>query len=595
MKLSRLYTNQEERFSPVEFGTGLNAVVAEIRLPENLDRDTHNLGKTTLARLLDFCLLSKRDSKFFLFKHEALFEDFVFFLEIELANGSYVTVRRSVKDPTKISFKRHSSRTSELAECLEWDHENVPFDRARQLLDATLDWREIKPWSYRHILGYLLRTQDDYREVFQLRKFASKHADWKPFLARLLGFDAALIELCYAKEEALAKKVAAAQVIKNELGGDDVDLSKVEGILLLKRNDADRKQGLLDQFDFQVDDKEKTKQLVDSVEHQISALNSQRYSLQRARKRVVSSLSEEKILFDPQQAEQLFLDAGVLFEGQIKRDLKQLIAFNVAITEERREYLTGDLQGIDLEIAEVNKELTVLNRKRGEILSFLEDTDTFTKFRRLTDEMVSVRADISSLERQSSFLNRLHEVRAEIRTLEEEIAHLKAQVESNVDETNRSTGSLFSAIRLAFSEVVEEVISQKALLRVFTNTAGHMEFRVEILDESGNTTSASAGHTYRKLLCIAFDLAILRAHQGPHFPSFVYHDGVFESLDDRKKENLLRVFRRFADAGLQPIITLIDSEIPNAPAAVDFIQSDEVVLTLHDEGKEGLLFKMPAW
>lgn len=58
------------------------------------------------------------------------------------------------------------------------------------------------------------------------------------------------------------------------------------------------------------------------------------------------------------------------------------------------------------------------------------------------------------------------------------------------------------------------------------------------LDESGNATSADLGHAYRKLLCIAFDLAVLRAHLDDEFPRFVYHDGVLESLDDRKKENL---------------------------------------------------------
>ncbi|WP_233450839.1 hypothetical protein [Xylella taiwanensis] len=42
--------------------------MAEIRLPENKQKDTDNLGKTTLGRLLDFCFLSKRNPKFFLFK-----------------------------------------------------------------------------------------------------------------------------------------------------------------------------------------------------------------------------------------------------------------------------------------------------------------------------------------------------------------------------------------------------------------------------------------------------------------------------------------------------------------------------------------------
>lgn len=82
MKLSRLYTNRPTLFTPVSFNAGLNVILAEIRLPENRARDTHNLGKTTLGRLIDFCFLAGKDQKFFLFKHFDLFQEFVFFLEV---------------------------------------------------------------------------------------------------------------------------------------------------------------------------------------------------------------------------------------------------------------------------------------------------------------------------------------------------------------------------------------------------------------------------------------------------------------------------------------------------------------------------------
>ena len=71
---------------------------------------------------------------------------------------------------------------------------------------------------------------------------------------------------------------------------------------------------------------------------------------------------------------------------------------------------------------------------------------------------------------------------------------------------------------------------------------------------------------------------------------------MFESLDDRKKENLLTVIRRYAELGLQPIITLIDSDLP-ARVADDgpVFSPDEIVITLHDEGQKGRLFKMKTW
>lgn len=598
MKLSRLYSNKPDLFAPVEFVSGLNVVMAEIRLPENRKRDTHNLGKTTLGRVLDFGFLAGRDAKFFLFKHIDLFKEFVFFLEVELADSSYVTVRRSVEEASKISFKKHEASHQDFTALLapEWDHLDVPFDRARDLLDGLLDWRALKPWSYRIGLGYLLRSQDDFREVFHLRKFAAAHSEWKPFLAHILGFNAQLIDLHYQKEDELTQKQATAQTIKNELGGSIEDISKIEGLLLLKQQEAEKKQKLLDAFDFRSQDKDCTKQLVNEIDERIATLNAERYSLNQNKKKILSSLEEDQILFSPDEAQRLFQEAGVHFKGQIKKDFQQLIAFNRAITDERRGYLQEERTEVEAELKRVNTELNALGKQRSDTLSFLSGTDVFTKYKQVSDEMVTLRADITSLERQRGFLHRLQELRAEIRTLTEERGHLQTQIEADVEQQNSDKTSLFSTIRLFFSEIIEDVIDRKALLSVSPNQSGHLEFKAEILDESGNATSADLGHTYRKLLCIAFDMAVLRAHLNDKFPRFVYHDGVFESLDDRKKENLLAVIRRYAGLGIQPIVTLIDSDLPaRGDNDGPVFDESEIVLALHDENERGRLFKMRSW
>lgn len=597
MKLSRFYSNKSDLFEPVEFIQGLNIVMAEIRLPENRNKDTHNLGKTTLGRLLDFGFLAKRNAKFFLFKHFEIFGDFIFFLEIELEDASFVTIRRSVKEATKISFKRHEARHQDFSELpiFEWDHQEVPFDRACKLLDGLLDWSALKPWSFRKGLGYLLRSQEDFREVFQLRKFMSKHADWKPFLAHILGFNAQLVGRHYEKKAELSKKKEKEQTIKNELGGTIEDISKIEGLLLLKQKEAEKKQKLLDGFDFRTHDKERTKLLVDEIDQSIANLNDERYSLNQNRKKIITSLEEDQILFNPDEAQRLFEEVGVHFRGQIKKDFKQLIAFNRAITDERRDYLQEERAEIEAELKRINSELNALGKKRSNMLSFLSDTDIFRKYKQISDEMVTLRADITSLERQRGFLHRLQELRSEIRALAEDCGHIQTRIETDVETQNSDQYSLFSLIRLFFSEIVEEVIDRKALLSVSPNKDGHLEFKAEILDESGNSTSADLGHTYRKLLCIAFDMAVLRAHIDDKFPRFVYHDGVFESLDDRKKTNLLEVFRRYSEIGLQHMVTLIDSDLPAQTGDEQVFEDDEIILTLHDESEGGRLFKMRAW
>lgn len=595
MKLSKLYANKPDIFEPVNFIAGLNVVMAEIRLPENKNKDTHNLGKTTLGRLLDFCLLSGRDKEFFLFK-QTDFEDFIFFLEIELLGGSFITLKRSIKESSKISFKTSSEGQQDfsLLSDSQWDHFNVPFERAKNLLDGLLDLDALKPWDFRQSLGYFLRLQNDYQDVFKLAKFV-KHIDWKPQLANILGFNGVVIKQHYEKEQAFEDKKKQAEIINKELGGSISDISKITGILQLKKEEIEKKQRLLDAFDFRIEDQDKTIQLVNEIDERIALLNIERYSLNQNKKRILSSLKEARILFNPDDASKLFEEAGVFFQGQIKKDFQQLIAFNRAITDERRVYLLEERDEIDIELKRINDELDSLGKQRSDILSFLSDTNIFDKYKQVTDELVTLKADITSLERQLNFLHRLQELRSEIRLLSEEKGHLQSKIEQDVEQQNSDSTSLFSLIRTFFSEIVEEVIDRKALLTVSPNREGHLEFKAEILDDSGNSTSADKGHTYKKLLCIAFDLAILRAHLDEKFPRFVYHDGVFETLDNRKKEKLLNVIRRYTDFGIQHIITLIDSDIPVQNNSCPAFDTEEIILLLHDENQQGRIFKMREW
>lgn len=231
MELSKLYSNREDAFSPIVFRDGLNVVLAEIRLPKNRKKDTHNLGKTTLGRLLDFCLLAGRNNQMFLLKHDEIFHDFVFYLEIELASGSYVTIRRSVAEPSKISFKRHSTPNQDFQDLppKKWDHYELAFKRSKTILDGLLNLMAVRPWDFRMGLGYLLRTQEDYSDVFQLRRFAGKHADWKPYVAQMLGFDGGLIVDFYKKEA----DITDLRNKKPQLSQSWVTLSKISTALII--------------------------------------------------------------------------------------------------------------------------------------------------------------------------------------------------------------------------------------------------------------------------------------------------------------------------------------------------------------------------
>jgi uncharacterized protein YydD (DUF2326 family) len=598
MKLSRLYSNQPDLFVPVEFNVGVSAVFAEIRLPENLERDTHNLGKSIFGQLIDFCLLMGKDSGFFFYRHEERFAEFTFLLEIELRPNEFLTIRRPVSPGSEIDFLESDCSVPDANELPDddWDHVAVKFERAKTLLDGILGFSAVQPWGIRQLVGYLIRSQDDYRDVFQLNKFSGKHKEWKPFVAHLLGLPADPVVDLYAKrdeEEEVAKTLRA---LLREWGDEDTDPSVLDALISAKRREVRTKKDAMSGFNFAEEDRETITRLVDDIEVRIVALNEESYRLAQQIARIDESLEEHKITFAPKAASELFEEAGVAFEGQIRKDFDQLVAFNRAITKERGEALVAQRGEARARTDEIRVQLDGLNEERRRSLEFLRQSDDVAKYKDLGEELSTAQSELATLEAKRTAVSKFVELRRERRSLAEEVGALQTQVEDAIAAASGDPTSRFESIRSYFAEIVDEVIGETAILGISMNTKGGIDFRAEIVNPSGTATSEDRGTSYRKLLCIAFDLALLRAYLDEKFPLFVYLDSALEALDPRKQEKLIGVFREYASLGLQPILSLLNSDLPSPLGeSVLTLDQKDIVLSLHDEGDDGRLFKMPSW
>ncbi|MDO4537883.1 MAG: DUF2326 domain-containing protein [Coriobacteriales bacterium] len=595
----RLYTNKDDVFKPIWFKPGLNVVLGEIRHPENLDKDTHNLGKSTLCRLIDFCLLKDRDKSMFLFRHRERFEDLDFFLQIETANNGLVTVRRSVRTP-KVDIHRHDEKDLDARELRQeqWSHPRMDFKRAKDLLDGLLALDDLSPWSYRKVLPYLLRAQSDYTDVFEPQPFREgRDVYWKPFALRILGYDQRPFEQYYEAEAVFAAKQREVAEYASRLPEGMVNLALIEAMIDARRSDADAMQQKLDQFSFNFQDCEIIEELTEDegIDERIALLNQRRYALRTDITKIKESLNREQILYDDGEAERLFAEVGIHFEGQVRKDFRQLVDFNKAITAERRKYLAKDLEATQRKLDEVNEQLEELDLQRSRRLRQLEIANAMEKYKEQSDNLIELKASIGVLETQRDNAERLEEARRELAAIKANKARLSEEM---IDAANqaiaRDSGSLFLDLRKRFADIVRIVLDKHGFLTVTINKENHAEFRVEIQNRNHIATNEDQGDTYRKLLCIAFDLALLGAHEGHAFPLFVYHDDVFSTLDRRKQVRLLQVMREYAQEGVQQIVTAIDSTLPEL-GSEEFIRQDEIILTLHDDGESGLLFKMPAW
>jgi uncharacterized protein YydD (DUF2326 family) len=585
MKLSQLYANKP--FKNIVFNDGINLVLARVTKHLDRNKDSHNLGKTTLIAVIDFMLLKQLSEDHIFKKFHNKFSGYVFYMEIYLNTGSYLTIRRAVDIPTKISFKM-TGAPSNLLEEASWDHSNIALAPAEDLLNKYLAFDILRQWDYRKSLTYFLRSQKDYNDVFQLSKFSKgKDIDWKPFIFDLLGFDGSLLIEKYRTDQEIEEQKSFINTLKSKYAVDAEETDKIKGAIALKRAEQAELQSQIDSFNFYQQERNLNKELVEEVEQAISDLNGVEYSLEFDLEKTRAALSQN-ISFDVAQLRQIYGDVEVYFPDNLVKDYQALENFNRRITEERNKYLQEKIMEITTRLRGLRRELEAQNQKRDQILSVLKDKDSFRKFKTYQIDLTKVEGELGRLDEQLKSIGNISQLNEGIDKLKEKLEVLVKAIKTQI---NSDDNTVYPEIRKIFHNVFKYILNATAIIFMQQNTQGNVDFKVEVAKENEiDITAEGKGNTYQKFLCISFDLSILTAYHKNSFYRFVYHDGSLEGLDNRKKTNYIHEIREYCTKyGLQYIFTSIEHDIP--PDLLKEFSPREICLTLNDSGDHGKLFE----
>lgn len=588
MKLSKLYSNKP--FHNLTFITdkgGLNIVLGDAK--GTGDSKQHNLGKSKLAELLDFMLLKGIDKSFFFYKeiNKQKFENYEFYLEILLNDGKYLTIKRTVDNATKIAFKL-SNIKSEGFILYDTFGKTLAFDKAKMYLNDLLDLDFCKETNenYRRLINYSLRTQGDYEPkmntIFQLRKFAkNKDKDWKPLIFNLLGFDGNVLKEKYELEETIKEDTKTIKAQEKEIGIESENRDSLVGKIQNKEYERQKWSKELDNLNFYQQDKETINRLVGTIEEDISNLNTQLYNVEYDIKKLNESIKNE-FSFDLNRVKSLFDEVQLHFSDQLSKTYEQLITFNHQITQERNLQVRQTLKEKQLEGRDINNRLIDLNKRKEQFRNLIQDTSLFKKYAIYQKQLIEIERELSRFQTQ---LERVDEIEKKKGDIEEtqinELQDIKNQVKEIIDNTAKCV--LYMDIRKTFSDIVKQVLNETALITISRNSTYNIDFKPEFPN-----SAKSDGATYYKILCIAFDLAILINYREKSHFRFVYHDDVISGDDNGVKTRLIEVVREICERyDIQYIFSAIKD---NIPAGIDL--SENIILELNDKDASGKLFKM---
>lgn len=584
LKLSRLYSNNSNIFPDIIFKDGLNIVFANVS-KEQKNKSSHSLGKTTLVDLLNYSLLKQVDKSFFL-KTKA-FEDFVFYLEVEYDLNRFVTIKRPVKGKISIHSSPKKDRLNYLND-EDWEFNSLSLKRAKEIFDSLVSIKNLRDnaFTFRNGLRYCFRKQTQYENTFKVNTSRETDSAWKPYLAQVLGIDSILVKDKYdANKQVDSLKNAIKQIesIPQE------STQSLEAEIAQLEAHISRMQLELDKFDFRKADTEINSELVDNTSIQVSELNKKLYQIDQRLHAINESMMTE-FSFDLEKVVELFNEVEIYFPDKLAHSYQDLISLNTQMSEGRKIRLKSAREKLINERKNTEEGLNLAIEKQKELASILLQKDAFSKYKIMQARLSKEESRLAVLQER---VEKLDYASSLSERLESAISSQSLAAKSLEKATRvRENAQMKHAVQV-FSEIVEYVLSISAFIFTKTNTEGNLEFKIGLKDQ----TSVNDGFSYTRTLSAIFDITLLLIHSNESFYRFSYHDGLFESLDDRVKFKLIEKMREISESnGLQFIISVLDSDIPISETGKrSYFLDNEIIRELHDKGNTGRLFRMPAF
>lgn len=600
MKLNKLYTNNKN-FKNIKFNSGLNVIYAEVKSDISEKKNSHNLGKTLFSEIIDFMLLKKVNKNHFLVKakdinENQIFKDYIFYLEVLLDSGKYLTIKRGIDNHSKVSFKLNEQETDGFTPPQKWDDEDFSFESAKSALAEYLNFdffRDKKDYDFRKSINYSIRQQRDYDDIYRLTKFKGRDLYWKPFMFDLLGFNGNLLKRKYEIDEQVEKVVTNINSLKKDFSVKVEERDELVAQSQLIEDKYQEVEHKIDKFNFYEQDKELIKEGADQIEIEISDLNTLSYNLEYDINRLKKSIKNE-FSFDLKKVEQLFEETNLYLPEQLKKEYQELIDFNKAMTVERNKLLKQTLNKKSTELKSIQEQLENLNKRKEELLSLLQESDSFKKFKQYQKQLVKLEGQLIQLKEKINIIDNILGKEKEINVLKKKLEEIIEGINKEFKATE--SNETYKDIRKKFANYYKEILNEDAFISWEINTSNNVDFKTPIVVSGDGTkkseTSQGDGYTYGKLFCVVFDLALLTTYNSQSYYKFVYHDDVFANEDNGVKIRFLELIRKLIKSyDLQYIFSIIKADLPvdetNKPIKFD---KSEIILELNDKNADGSLF-----
>ena len=550
----KLYANKKS-FKEISFDKGLNIIAGE-KGDDSSKKSTRNgVGKTTLIKIINFCLGSNKDRLPF----EEL-EGWIFSLVIDLFDEK-ITVRREVNkneifvegNTENFPIEPNNHNDSKYYSLTNWK-----IILGKGLFNFEKDNSIKYNPTFRRLVHYFIRNNDEaYNHPFKAVT-GQKSVEWQVDNAFLLGLnwkDASEAQEIKDEKDDIKnlKKIYKEHFLKDlgkgitkTKGGLETEKIKLESLIKENKNELAR---------FEVNSQYKYyEKTANSHTNDINKLSDKRLILKQKLEQYKESIKSEASA-DSLDIEKIYNELGFYFENSIKKSLQLAKSFHSNLINNRKEFLEAEIINIKHAIVKIDELIDEENSKLSHIMKILDSSMALDKYRLLTDENTKNR---EKLEKIKSKLKDIDDIDIRENNLKIRKIEFGKIIKRDYEESKNS----WSRAITLFDKNSKELYGKSGSLIIEYSEKGY-KFKIEM--DKGKSDGI------RKMKIFCYDLTLLQL-LSPKNINFLIHDSnIFYGVDERQVAFALHhIHEESIKRNIQYICTINSDDIPYNELKIHF-------------------------
>lgn len=507
-------------FREIEFKPGMNIVLADRTDDSDETGSTNGLGKTTLLRIIRFCLGSDLKSNKVL-THPKL-NDISFGLSFIYAEELIEVIRNTTKPDEVWVTTKFIEGTDFSAISTSGNNSKIKLSDFKEVLSLRfigVATENNHAPSFNEVLLYFVRVSkaafSSPETAFQGQPAASKR--------RCTSY---LLNLNWSSQQTLEAQIGSRkkidETIKTLQGAETAAGQKTIGELESERvalkGEIDEEKEKIENFNIRDDYQDLQERLKSTDEdlHRLININHSDERLLQNYKKSAKSIPN----VDPKKPIEILENAGAIFKKEVIRELVDIANFHEEVHKNRSEFLKNEIKRIKIEIKNRKDKINNLTDEKTKTLQLLQSSgalDTLIELQRSYTEKISKYEALNGrLVERKRFDILKDELTADIN---KERALMKRDLndrQKTVDEA-----------RKLFAQYTKFLYGEPGALNVNINASGYT-FTFSI-DREG-----SDGIDQMVVFCFDLTIATIRARRKAKFQTLIHDSTLFADVDPRQ-------------------------------------------------------------